>query len=570
MAGIQLSGLASGLDWKSLVSQLIEVQRTPQTQMRKEQTANTSKSSALADVKNLLTNFQTSLSALSSEGGFQQRKTTLSGASTGWSAEAESGTPVGSYEFNVIQTAANAKRLGGSDVSSGISATNDVSGLLVSALRTNQTVTAGEFTVNGAKVAVATTDTLQEVFDKISTATSGAVTASYDATSDAVTLTGAGTITLGSAADTSNFLGNMKLFNNGTGTVSSSGQLGATKLTVPIAQAGLKTAVTGDSGGNGTFKINGKEISYNVNTDSIQTVLGRINASDAGVSASYDSSLDRFVLTNKTAGDVGIFVEESGTGFLAATGLNTASSTLQSGRNAVFTINGGGNITSTSNTLDATSHGITGLTVTAGNTGAQTVNVASDTSNIRTKLDDMIAKYNSVQTAIDNYTKVTVNGSKVTSGVLAGNRDIAELSSKLRAMVFSASGDTSSSVQRLADMGIDFSSTGSGLAIRSATALTSKLADEPGDVEAFFTDATTGLAAKLKDFIDDQTATTGFIATQTDNLTKRNTAIDKQIEEMERQLEIQKTMMESSFTKMEESSSYYQQQGAQLSKMFSS
>gem|GEM_PF-3853666 len=57
---------------------------------------------------------------------------------------------------------------------------------------------------------------------------------------------------------------------------------------------------------------------------------------------------------------------------------------------------------------------------------------------------------------------------------------------------------------------------------------------------------------------------------QTDNLTKRNTAIDKQIADMERQLEIQKTMMESSFTKMEESSSYYQQQGAQLSKMFSS
>ncbi len=570
MAGIQLSGLASGLDWKSLVSQLIEVQRTPQTQMRKEQTANTSKSSALADVKNLLTSFQTSLSALSSEGGFQQRKTTLSGASTGWSAEAESGTPIGSYEFNVIQTAANAKRLGGSDVSSGISATNDVSGLLVSALRTNQTVTAGEFTVNGAKVTVATTDTLKEVFDKISTATSGAVTASYDATSDAVTLTGSGPITLGSAADTSNFLGNMKLFNNGTDTVSSSGQLGATKLTVPIAQSGLKTAVTGDAGGNGTFKINGKEISYNVDTDSIQTVLGRINASDAGVSASYDSSSDRFVLTNKTAGDVGIFVEESGSGFLAGTGLNTASSTLQSGRNAVFTINGGGNITSTSNTLDATAHGITGLTVTAGNTGAQTVSVASDTSNIRTKLDDMIAKYNAVQTAVDNYTKVTVSGSKVTSGVLAGNRDVAELSSKLRAMAFSASGDTSSSVQRLADMGIDFSSTGSGLAIRSATTLTSKLADEPGDVEAFFTDATTGLAAKLKDFIDDQTATTGFIAMQTDNLTKRNTAIDKQIADMERQLEIQKTMMESSFTKMEESSSYYQQQGAQLSKMFSS
>lgn len=569
MAGIQLSGLASGLDWKSLVSQLIEVQRTPQTQMRKEQTANTSKSSALTDVKNLLTNFQSSLSALSSEGGFQQRSTTVAGASTGWSAVSSSGTAVGSYEFNVTQTAANAKRLGGSDMASGISATNDVSGVLVSALRTNQTVTAGDFTVNGAKVSVATTDTLKEVFDKISTATGGAVTAAYSAVDDAVTLTGTGTITLGSAADTSNFLSNLKLFNNGTDTIASTGRLGVTKLGVPIVDSGLKTAITGDVDGNGTFKINGKEISYNVNTDSIQTVMGRINASDAGVTASYDSSLDRFVLTNKSAGDVGIFVEETGSGFLAGTGLNSASSSLQAGRNAVFTINGGGSITSTSNTLDATAHGITGLTVTAGNTGAQTVTVASDTTNVRTKLDDVISKYNSIQTAIDNYTKVTVNGSKVTSGVLAGNRDIAELSSKLRGMVFASSGDTTSSVQRLADLGIDFSSTGSGLAIRNAATLTSKLSDEAADVESFFTKATSGFAERLSDFVDDQTGTSGFIATQTANLTKRNTAIDKQIEEMERQLEIQKTMMESSFTKMEEASSYYQQQAAMLTKTFS-
>ena len=76
-------------------------------------------------------------------------------------------------------------------------------------------VTAGTFTVNGAQITIAGTDTLQSVLNKITTATSGAVTASYDASTDEITLASSSPVVLGSATDTSNFLQAAQLYNNG-------------------------------------------------------------------------------------------------------------------------------------------------------------------------------------------------------------------------------------------------------------------------------------------------------------------------------------------------------------------
>ena len=70
-----------------------------------------------------------------------------------------------------------------------------------------QPITAGTFSVNGAQVAVTTSESLQDVFAAISTATGGNVTASYDPTTDKVTMASAsGPVVLGADNDSSNFL----------------------------------------------------------------------------------------------------------------------------------------------------------------------------------------------------------------------------------------------------------------------------------------------------------------------------------------------------------------------------
>src|SRR6185503_19385116 len=115
---------------------------------------------------------------------------------------------------------------GATNIGSPISSTNDVSGIVLSSAGFSTAVTAGRFTVNGQQITIETTNSLQDVFMAIETATGGNVTASYDSTTDSITLSSAGQIVLGSATDTSNFLRVAKLYNNGTGTITSSGSLG--------------------------------------------------------------------------------------------------------------------------------------------------------------------------------------------------------------------------------------------------------------------------------------------------------------------------------------------------------
>src|SRR5205085_6233638 len=108
----------------------------------------------------------------------------------------------------------------------------------------------------------------------------------------------------------------------------------------------------------------------------------------------------RMTLSNKTTGDVGIALDESAGGLLSALGLTT-SGTFIHGQNAEFTLNGGATLTSTSNTLNATAHGITGLSITVNSEDTQTIQVSADAKGMRTKIDDFISKFNAVQSFLD-------------------------------------------------------------------------------------------------------------------------------------------------------------------------
>ena len=268
-------------------------ERAPQNTLRSEQARNAQKSSALANLNTQLTALGSSIKALSGDAGnvFSDRMARLTDTTSTWLANASADAETGNYRIQVTQLATKAQRVGASDVSSALSATPDVSGLTVGTLPIGATIAAGDFTVNGARITVAATDSLQDVFQQISTKTGGTVTASYDPATDKVGLSSAGEIVLGSANDKSNFLSALQLYNNGTGTVLSPKALGVVSIGAAIANANLRTAVTGvDGAGKGSFSINGVSIDFNVNSDSVQNVISRINASDAGVTAACCST----------------------------------------------------------------------------------------------------------------------------------------------------------------------------------------------------------------------------------------------------------------------------------------
>lgn len=573
MAGLQLSGLASGLDWKSLVDQLIQLERTSVTQLELDKITNTSRLTSLSTVGTRLNDLKTAATALKADGLFSGRTATVGSGSSSWSASAADGAVIGTHSFVVTNLATQAKLTGAADIGSGIAATSDVSGVTLSSLGTSSAVTAGVFTINGAQVTVDTTDSLQDLFDAISTATGGDVTASYDAATDRITLaSGSATpIQLGAANDTSNFLSVARLYSNGTDTIQSSTALGSVSLSATLDNARLRTAVTAvDADGKGSFTINGVSIDYDVDADSLSTVIARINASSAGVTATFDSATDRLVLTNKATGNLGIAVSEAAGGLLGALGL-TSGTTFTAGENATFTVNGGATLTSTSNTFTADTHGITGLSVTATTEETQTVTVAADTADMKSKIEDFIKKFNAVQTFIDEQTRITTSNGKVTAGTLASNREVQNWAQQLRRTAFAAVTGVTGTIQRLEHLGIDFTTGTSELAIKDSAKLEAALRDQPDDVEEFFSTPTTGFVAQLDSLFASYIGSDGnggLLDTQKDSLTAANTSIDQQIADIDRRLEARRAQMEAAFIAMEQAQSKLQQMATQLSNAF--
>lgn len=563
--GLQLSGLASGFDWKSFVDSMMDIERAPITRLEAEKTRNSAQVTQLTTLGGRLTALKTASEALEADGLFTKRSVT--GMSAGSSATAAAGTVPGQYAFNVSQRATAARLQGGEGVAANLAPTADVSGLTLANLPLAAAVSAGTFTVNGRTVTVATTDSLEDVFAAIDTATSGEVTAAYDPATDKVKLTGTGEVVLGAANDTSNFLRAMKLTNNGGSAVESSAALATLKLTAPLNTANLGTAVTAvDGGGAGSFSINGVSIGYDVDTDSLSTLIKRINQSGAGVTAAYDTVLDRMTLSNQSTGDVGLTVSESAGGLLGALGLTTGATRVR-GQNAEFTLNGGATLTSTSNTLDATVHGVTGLSLTAGDVGTQTLAVAVDASTMREKIDGFITAFNGVQTFLESSTRVTTDSKgKVTAGTMASNREIQSWGSKLRSLVFAAVPGLDGSIARLENLGIDFKSGTSELEIKNSTKLTAALNDRPDDVAEFFTSASSGLADLIGDYSDNIST---LNTNQQKVLNKSNTSIDDQIAAIERRLVQQRELMESAFIAMESAQSRLQSQSSALTNAFS-
>lgn len=549
----------------SFVDSMMEIERAPITRLEAEQAKNSSQVTQLTTLGGRLSTLQTASEALQADGLFTKRSVT--GMGTGSSASAAGGTVAGSYTFSVTQLATAARREGASGLAANLATTSDVSGLTLANLPIASAVTAGTFTVNGKTVTVATTDSLEDVFAAIDTATEGAVTAAYNPTTDKIELTGTEEIILGAANDSSNFLRAMKLGNDGTSAVESSASLSTVKLTSALSSANLATAVTAvDGDGVGSFTINGVDISYDVDTDSLSTLIKRINQSGAGVTAAYDTVLDRMTLTNQSTGDLGITVSESTGGLLGALGL-TPGGTLVRGENAEFTLNGGDTLTSTSNTLDASVHGVTGLSLTAGATGSQTLAVAVDTSTMREKIDSFISAFNGVQTFLESSTRVTTDSKgKVTAGTLSSNREIQSWGSKLRSLAFAAVPGLDGTITRLESIGIDFKSGTSELEVKDSAKLTAALTDQSDDVDDLFTTASSGLADVIAEYSENISE---LNTSQQKVLNDSNNGITEQIAAIERRLEQQREIMESAFIAMETAQSRLQSQSAALTNAFS-
>lgn len=563
---LSLSGLASGFDWKSVVEQLTQLERTPQTRLRAEQDATNLRASAYKSIQTQVSNLRARSEALKSTDLFNARAANTSDSAVA-TATAGPGAAVGSYVLNVTKLSKAAAQQGSVNVGSALSAGDDVSGLVLKDAGFSTAVSAGNITVNGRSVAIAETDTLQDVFDKISTATFGEVTGSYSSDNDQITLNSTGPLILGSGTDTSNFLQVAKLYNtvSGNGPVTSATKLGSVRQNTALDSANFATPLTGGSAGK--FKVNGVEISFDTAADKVSDVLKRINDSGAGVMAGYDVVNDRFILTNKKGGDVGMALEDVSGNFLAATGL--ASGTLARGQDMAYTINDGPSLTARGNTITEESSGIPGLTVNVVKAGTATIGVSSDSARIKSAINDFIAEYNSTQTLIDSRTASTIDSSgKVSSSVLAGDSDAGDIAGRLRRLSYGDVEGLSGTLNRLEKLGITTNGQDNKISLSDPGKLDAALATNLSDVRDFFTNSTTGLATKLVKYMDTMVGDDGVLIQKQKLFTDQSTSVDKQVADQERMVQVRRQQLIDGFVAMETAQSKSNAQLSYLQKNF--
>lgn len=572
MAGIDLglSGLASGFDWKSFVSQIAQASRTPEVRLYEEQDTLKQRNNAFGSIKTQLSVLQTRVNTLKDPTLYDSRAAKSSDATIG-TASVSANAPLGAYAFNITQLATAARLNGAANAGAAIRPDGDMTAVTLGNAGFATAATAGKFTVNGKQVTVATTDTMQQVFDKISVATGGDVTASYAAGTDKITLTsGSNTeIILGSATDTSNFLQVARLNNNGTPSLTSSSSLGAIRLSSALNTANFGTAISDGGSGAGAFKINGVSIAFNAATDSVNTVLTRINDSAAGVSASYDSVNDRFVLTNKTTGDIGVALEDVTGNFLSATRLSAG--TVERGDNLIYTLNNGDPMVSQSNTITESSSGLAGLSVTALKEGQVTVTVSTDSDKIKGAVKDFIDAFNKAQTLIENQTASSTDSKGVvTAGVLAGDPDASDIATRLRSGAFAPVAGLTGVLAHLADLGIQTSGDNNNLTLDDETKLSDAISKNLSSVKELFSHTTNGIGTRLASYLEKTIGEDGTLISHQDSLTKQSGDIDTQIADIEKRIKEESDRLTMQFINMETAQANLNQQLAFLQQQIGS
>ncbi|XID91007.1 flagellar filament capping protein FliD [Paenibacillaceae bacterium WGS1546] len=249
------------------------------------------------------------------------------------------------------------------------------------------------------------------------------------------------------------------------------------------------------------FEINGKEIVLDENSDSINSIVSKINNANAGVTAFVDSVTGKVALTSKSVGDASTIEYEDPTGVLANFGFD-----FKEGKDASVVING---IETTRPSNTFTENGIE-ITLNAKSTGTgSTLQVAADTDKIMDTIKSFINDYNEMLSLVNGrlnqerfrtYKPLTAEQkeemsekevelweSKASSGLLRRDSTLSSMVSEFRLSVIS-SVDYNGSKINLTSLGIgtaDYTQQGK-LVILNENKLREAIESSPDEVIALF------------------------------------------------------------------------------------
>ncbi|MDZ7393414.1 MAG: flagellar filament capping protein FliD [candidate division KSB1 bacterium] len=429
----------------------------------------------------------------------------------------------------------------------------------------------GTVTINGKVFDLAEYATVADFMEAVNTDAEASATIYYDTTRDRFVIESnevTSDLVLSESPESYGFLSEVKIA-PGTYSTNMTGVQSDTYL----YRANFDTPVGREE--SGRFKINGVTISWNASTDTLNSIISRINRSAAGVTAYYDDTIDRLVLTARETGSEEIVLEDVEGTFLSQT-LKLEGATQVIGQDARFTINSTSaddEITKTSNTF--TINGITytlrGVTVANDDyadpaTTAVTIAASKDASALEAKIRAFLASLNTVTSYIK--AKSAVDSSGYTRGAMAGETVFTGLRMQLlSALVERVSGLESGKPVTLAEIGITVNS-----ALQASLSEPSKLRfwleEDPSAVEALF-NSTNGVAARMAALLEAFTDSNGIVNRQQNSLRDEIKRIDARIARLNEQLERREEYYRKQLASMQEALYALVQQQNSLSSFLS-
>jgi flagellar hook-associated protein 2 len=438
---ISFGGLVSGLNTQQIVQALLAADQAPILQLQSQQAHEQQKLTAWQDINSKLQALQAAADTLGLQGTVSAKNVVFTGPSGTFATGTATPTAAnGIFQLQIDQLATATKVASTTGIGRPIVGTDVAT--FSSKLAT--AVTQGTFSigvtdpVTGAvtyhQVAVTLGDTWDAILANISSATSGDVTGTVTGNGIQLQSNNGQPILLGSGGDTSNFLSVTKLLGQPSATtMSSSGPVGVSNPAVALDQASINGLATGTT--TGTFTINGVTINYNSTTDSLNTILDRINSSAAGVTATYDPNSDTVSLTSSKTGNIDVSVADGNGNLMASLGL-LAPAAHQLGKSAKYEING---VTqySLTNTVKNIVPGVT-VTLQAVTTSPLTGTVSIDTSVGTKAIKDFVTAYNAVADLIQKDTDYNQRTKK--AGIFLGDLTVSTIQQQLDQGLFISNG----------------------------------------------------------------------------------------------------------------------------------
>ena len=331
-----------------------------------------------------------------------------------------------------------------------------------------------------------------------------------------------------------------------------------------------------------SFSVNAVNFTFN-RTDSLSTIMSRVNSSSAGVTMGYSALTDKFTMTADESGSVGNIVinETQSSGIMAAFGLK--GQTVTAGQNAEFKVNGQ-TVTRTSNSVTVEGVKIDLLKETS---DASTITLKEDTTTLKETITSFVEDYNTLIDKMNSLVKEKYDSDyqpltddqkkdmsdteieqwekKAKTGLLKGDSTLRGITAKMQSLMYSSAVKGGISLFNMGITSAGYSENGK-LTI-DETKLDTALETQGTAIKELFTSEKTGLSNQLNDIINGAAKTSGVKGTRgslvelagyestlsnTENsITTSITKANKSIKEMKAELKKQETYYWSKFTAME-------------------